>query len=90
MADSNTFVAATLETLGTTGAAVTPSDSADLPKLGAFIVTAWSGLITVTPSLQSTSIQIYANAGQPLPFFVDRVWETGTSTLTGIVAGYNR
>lgn len=90
MADANTFAAGTLETLGTTGAAVTPSDSTDLPKLGAFIVTTWSGLITVTPSLQSTSIQVYASAGQPIPFFVDRVWSTGTATLTGIVAGYNR
>lgn len=88
MADVTKYQSATLETIGWTAVDVTPSDSTDLSKLMAFIVAKVGGDIKVKTSGGSI-VTLYANPGIPLPFFVDRVYATGT-TATGIVAGYNR
>lgn len=88
MADANFYRNANLESPGWKAVAVTPADGADLPQVAARVMAMVAGAMVVTASGGGT-VTVAALAGVPLPFFVDRVWATGT-LATGIVAIYGQ
>lgn len=67
-------------------AAVTPSDTQDLPVASRALNVAGAGSIRVT-TVKGDTATITVAAGIPFPVRVTRVWATGTNA-TGIVALY--
>ncbi len=63
------------------GAAVTPSDSADLSEPG-FIRADAAGAVTLLCYGSTTSIALNLAAGEYAPCLVKRVYDTGTDAIT--------
>jgi hypothetical protein len=82
----HTGKAVVISTPITGGAAVTPSDSTDLPEISLALYIGTAGTLKVT--MLDGSVVTYASvAAGRHPLRVKRVWATGTSA-TGIVAEY--
>lgn len=70
------------------GAAVTPSDSVDLPNISRVISVNVSGNVTYTYAslaLGTAGVTVYMVAGAFYPVRATRIWATGTAA-TGLVA----
>lgn len=65
-------------------AAITPSDSADVPTVPRALYCTGDGNVVVTMRNGGDPVTLPMIAGVPLPVRVSRVWATGT-TATGIV-----
>lgn len=65
-------------------AAITPSDSTDLPVVVRALYCIGTGSVVVTMRGGGAAVTLPMVAGAPLPVRVTRVWATGT-TATGIV-----
>jgi len=65
-------------------AAVTPSDTVDLPSASRALNVAVEGTVRVT-TVSGTTGTVFVSAGGAFPIRCRRIWATGTSA-TGIVA----
>lgn len=78
-----------LESPALNAAAVTPSDSTDLPHVSRALYVGGAGNVTVTPAGGTASVAFTGVlAGSILPIRVSRVWATGTGSSTAIVNLY--
>jgi len=65
--------------------AITPNDSANLPRPGAFVYVGGDGNVKITAEEEGTVTFIGMSAGDILPVSVVRVFATGT-TATNLIA----
>ena len=72
------------------GAAVTPSDSTDLPNTARFVHVAGTGgtiAVTFAGMTSGTHVGIYVAQGGVFEGLITRIWSTGT-TATSVIALY--
>lgn len=84
MSDKFELHATGLDSPAIYAAAITPSDSADVPTVPRALYCTGDGDVVVTMRNGGAPVTLPMIAGVPLPVRVSRVWATGT-TATGIV-----
>lgn len=89
MSDAFSSKTVELHSPGMNAAAVTPSDSADLPNVSRALYVGGAGDVVVIPAGGTSSVTFSSvPAGSILPIRVSRVKLTGTGTSTAIVNIY--